>query len=166
MQKKQSRQVFAMNEKLKINIYKGLPIILEKIKTVALASVIGKPSSWINHKLTNYVTAGVEKRFFESDLELLNMAVESLGNEIAAHVIEFSDDREAVIAQIRELSMFVAMPYIYDKVMHQKRQWYNCRMLPRKPGGKATSFKEDDIVTINMAVMQISNELRSIEFTL
>lgn len=152
--------------KTQVNIYKGLPMILEKVKGIALASVIGKPSSWLNHKLINYVVNGIEKRFFASDLELINTGLESLGQEIALHLIQYNADREDVIKQVRELSNFIIMPYIYDKVLKQKRQWYNCRMLPRKPGGKASSFKEDDILKINMAVMQITNELKSTEFIL
>ena len=155
-----------MNEKIQIDIYKGLPMVLEKVKGVALAAVIGKPSSWLNHKLEHYTVNGVERRFFDYDVELLNAAIYSLGCEISSSLIEYSPEREKVIKQVRELAKIVSMPYIYKNVLEKKDQWFRCRLLSRKPGGKVSSFKEDDILKINMAAMQIANELKSIEFVL
>ena len=155
-----------MNEKIQIDVYKGLPMILEKVKGVALAAVIGKPSSWFNHKLDHYIANGVERRFFDYDVELLNSAIYSLGCEISSSLIEYSVDREDVIKQVKGLAKIVSMPYIYRNVLNKKDQWFTCRLLARKPGGKVSSFKEDDILRINMAAMQIANELKSIEFTL
>ena len=155
-----------MNEKIQIDVYVGLPMILEKVKGVALAAVIGKPSPWINHKLDRYVAEGKERRFFPADLGILNGAIYELGSEITSLLIEYSADREDVIKQIKELSKIVSIPYIYTNVLKQKEGWFRSRMLPRKPGGKATSFKEEHILQINMAAMQIANELKSIEFVL
>ena len=56
--------------------------------------------------------------------------------------------------------------YLYNEVMKKDKRWFERRMQPRKPGGKACSFKEDDILRINMGAMQVANELKSIEFTL
>ena len=50
-----------MEEKLKINIYKGLPMVMEKINTVALAAVIGRTDVWIYNKLRHLVIKGKEK---------------------------------------------------------------------------------------------------------
>ena len=155
-----------MNEKLKVNIYKGLPMILEKVKVVALAKVVGKADSWIHGKLRHNVRKGVEQRFVESDIELINKALGEFGDLIAGRLIEFSDDREAVIGQIRAVGEFVAMPYIYEDVLKQERRWYVNRMVARKPGKKVCSFKEDDILKMNMGIMQIANELCSIELIL
>ena len=155
-----------MNEKIQIDVYKGLPMILEKVKGVALASVIGKDSTWIYRKLDHYIINGCEHRFFEHDINLLNSALPFLGDEILSQIIKYSADREDVIHQIRELSKIISMPYVYRNVLNKKDQWFRCRLLARKPGGKVSSFKEDDILRINMAAMQIANELKSIELTL
>ena len=109
-----------MNEKLKINIYKGLPMILEKVKVVVLAKVVGKVDSWIHSKLRHNEIKGVEQRFVESDIGLINKVLGEFGSLIAGCVIEFSDDREAVIQQIKSASNYVAMPYIYEEVLKQK----------------------------------------------
>ena len=155
-----------MNEKLKVNVYKGLPMILEKVKTIALADVIGKADSWMTMKLRHNEVKGRKLEFYESDIELINNGLEKLGELIASKLIEYTADREQVIASIREVDTYVSMPYIYLDVLKQDRQWYSNRMRERKPGGKASSFKEDDILKMNMGIMQIANELRSIELTL
>ena len=155
-----------MNGKIQINIYKGLPMVLEKIKAVALAAVIGKYSSWLKHKQTHYVIKGRAQEFVESDISLINNGLQMLGEEISSNLVNYSSDRDEVIKQVKQLDQFVSMPYIYTDIMKKNRAWYSHRMSKRTPEGKACSFKEDDILQINMAAMQIANELRSIEFTL
>ena len=71
-----------MNEKIQIDIYKGLPMILGKVKSVALSAVIGKSNSWINNKINRYVLKGKVAGFVESDLMLINNALELLGEEM------------------------------------------------------------------------------------
>lgn len=155
-----------MDEKLQIDIYKGLPIILEKIKTVALAAVIGKTDAWITIKLRHNLSNGKPWEFIPEDIPLINNGINLLGQEISQNLIEFNSDREDVIEQVKVLDQYISMPYIYDTVMGKKRHWYAGRMVHRKPGRKVCTFKEDDILAINMAAMQIANELKSIEFVL
>lgn len=160
------KTIKSMNGKLCINVYKGLEMVLAKINKVALAAVIGRESSWIGNKYHHNIIKGNVQEFVESDLALLNEGLEILGNEIQCSLITYSDDREQVIEQIKELRKMVFMPYIYLEVMKVKKTWFDSRMKPRKPGGKVCSFKEDDVLKINMAAMQIANELKSIEFVL
>ena len=155
-----------MEEKIQIDVYDGIPMVLEKVKGVALAAVIGKPSTWIDDKLKRRVRNGCALYFSEKDVALLNNGLYMLGSEIASSMVSYNSDREDVISQIKELAKLLVMSYIYTNALKQKEHWYKCRMLARKPGGKATSFKEEHILQINMAAMQIANELRSIEFVL
>lgn len=155
-----------MEEKLKINIYKGLPMVMEKINTVALAAVIGRTDVWIYNKLRHLVIKGKEKVFIEEDLPLINKGLELLGSEIASSMVVYNADREDVIAQLKELRKLVSMPYICEDVLKVQKRWMSSRMCARSKEGKACSFKEDDILRINMAAMQIANELRTIEMTL
>ena len=97
---------------------------------------------------------------------LINNGLEILGDEILQSLVTYSSDRDAVIAQIKDLRGLVCMPYIYEDVLKVKKSWFDSRMRPRNKEGKATSFKEDDILRINMAAMQIANELKSIELVL
>lgn len=155
-----------MNEKIQINIYKGLPMVLEKIKAVALCAVIGKCNSWLKHKQIHYVIKGRAQEFVPSDLELINNGIQMLGEEIANNLVVFSENREDVIKQVKILDSYVSMPYVYQDVMKKTRSWFSNRMKRRSIEGKACSFKEDEILTINMSAMQIANELKSIEFIL
>ena len=155
-----------MSDKLKVNIYVALPMILEKVKVISLAKFVGKTDAWVLNKLRHAVIKGVPQEFYESDLPLVNNALHQLGDAIAGCVVTYVPDREQVIASVRAVDAYVSMPYIYLDVLKQKRLWYANRMRERKPGGKASSFKEEDIQKMNMGIMQIANELRSIELVL
>lgn len=155
-----------MSDKLKVNIYVALPMILEKVKMVALSKFIGKTDAWTLNKLRHAVVKGVPQEFYETDLPLVNNALHQLGEAIAGSVVTYVSDREQVIASVRSVDAYVSMPYIYLDILKQKRLWFANRMRERKPGGKASSFKEEDIQKINMGIMQIANELRNIELIL
>lgn len=155
-----------MEGKLQINIYKGLPMILEKVKAVALSAVMGKSNTWMDTKMNHRIVKGDEKKFIEDDLPLINNGLDNLGDEILQNLVVYSSDRNEVIAQVKELCKFVSMPYIYTEVLKVKKHWVESRMRCRSKEGKACSFKEDDILRINMAAMQIANELKSIEMVL
>ena len=152
--------------KLQVNVYKGLPVLLGKVKAVALASVLGKADTWIHMKMRHNVVKGKALEFVQSDLDLLNAYMPLLGDEILHSLIVYNNDREEVIPQIRELAKLISMSYVCEDVMGKKKRWYDARMARRSAEGKATSFKEEDIIAINMAAMNVANELKSIEFTL
>lgn len=152
--------------KLQINVYKGLPMLLGKIKVVSIAAVIGKSDTWIHMKMRHNEVKGKSLKFVQSDLDLINISMPVLGDEILQSLVVYSPDRENVIPQIRELSKLVSMQYICMDVMGKKKRWYDTRMAKRTVEGKASSFKEEDVLQINMAAMNIANELKNIEFTL
>ena len=153
-------------EKKQINIYEGLPMILEKIKAVALAAVIGKSDSWTYNKLNHCVKKGFEQKFNEEDLPLINNGLEALSIETTSTLVEYNTDRENVINQIKELRKLVSMQYLCVEVLKENKRWMDSRMRHRPEGGKVCSFKEDDIHAINKAAMQIANELKSTELVL
>lgn len=153
-------------DRKQVNIYEGLPMILEKINCVALTSVIGKSDSWIRNKLAHHVIKGKAKEFILTDLEIINKGLILLGDEIMQNLIDYKEDREEVIVQIKELRKIVSMPYIYLDILKVQKRWFESRMRPRPEGGKVCSFKEDDIHAINKAAMLIANELKSTELIL
>ena len=155
-----------MSGKLQVNIYKGLPMVLEKINAVALAAVIGKSSSWLGNKLHHNVIKGKTQEFVLSDMPLINNGLSILGDEIMGSLLVYDANRDKVITQIKELRKLIYIPYICFEVLKVEKMWFDRRMRPRSPDGKATSFKEDDILRINMGIMQIANELKSIELVL
>jgi len=104
--------------------------------------------------------------FVQSDLDLINDSMPVLGEEILQSLVVYDTDREKVIPQVRNLARLVSMQYITMDVMGKKKRWYDGRMAKRTSEGKASSFKKEDILQINMAAMNIANELKSIEFIL
>lgn len=155
-----------MEVKLQINVYKGLPIVLEKVKSVALSAVIGKSNAWLNQKLTHCIVKGRVAEFYPQDLPLLNEGIGRLGDEILSSLVVYSSDREQVVEQMKALAKMVSMPYIYGDVMKKQRFWYTARTQRCSPGCRVCSFSEDDVLTINMNAMRIASELKSLEFIL
>lgn len=155
-----------MKVKQQINVYKGLPMVLEKVKSVALSAVIGKSNGWLNLKLGHYEVKGRKQEFYEQDIPLLNDGLNRLGDEILNNLVVYGTEREQVIEQMKALAKIVCMPYIYGEVLKKSRLWYANRTRKRSSEGKASSFAEDDILRINMAAMNIANELKITEFTL
>ena len=155
-----------VDKKIQIDIYKGLPMVLEKVKSVALSAVMGKCNTWLNNKMNGYTVNGKTFAFTDNDIPQINNGLQLLGEEISQSMVQFVDNREEVIRQVKLLATFVRMPYIYSTVMGKTKAWYDNRKLAKIPGRKVNTFKEDDILAINMAAMQIANELRSIEFVL
>ena len=155
-----------MGVKLQMNVYMGLPMLLDKIKVVALAAVTGKADSWMLMKLRHSIVKGRALEFVQSDLDLINASMPVLGDEILQSLVVFDADREKVIPQVRNLARLVSMQYITMDIMGKKKRWYDGRMAKRTSEGKASSFKEEDILQINMAAMNIAKELKSIELIL
>lgn len=155
-----------MGVKLQMNVYMGLPMLLDKIKVVALAAVTGKADSWMLMKLRHSVVKGRALEFVQSDLDLINASMPVLGEEILQSLVVYNADREKVIPQVRNLARLLSMQYITMDIMGKKKRWYDGRMAKRTSEGKASSFKEEDILQINVAAMNIANELKSIELIL
>lgn len=153
-------------EKLKINIEKGLPIVQEMIKTVAITNEMGKSTGWIYFKQRHYVMNGKVQGFTETDVTAINNAVTTIGERIKGMIINYHTDREEVIKQVRVLANIVRMAYIYKNRMDKKKVWYDNRMKRTPENGMVNSFSQDDVFHINLAVMEIANKLLGMEFTL
>lgn len=152
--------------KLKIPYEKSLPMIQEMIKMVALASEIGKDSSWIHNKQNHNRVREKERTFNESNIVELNEGLESIGNKLLQTIISSDCGREEIIAQVKSLSTIVSMPYLYEKKMGKNRAWYSNRMKKPSPSGLRYYFNEEDILSMNMSIREIANKLLSIEITL
>ena len=120
----------------------------------------------MNNKIAHYLSKGKYSEFYEDDIQLINKGLYILSDEISQYMVEYMDDHEEVIRQVKSLAKIICMPYVYGKVMGKPKSWYDNRKLEKLPGRKVNSFKEDDIHAINKAAMQIANELKSTEFIL
>lgn len=153
-----------MEPKIKINIYTALPDILVKVKGVALTATIGKTSAWMSQKLKRMVVKGAAKEFVQADVDTLNLALARLSEELATKRIVYTDNRDEVIEQVKEVAKIVSMPYIYMDVLKKNKFWYTNRIAATRKMN--SSFSEDDILQINLAVLGIANHLKIVELTL
>lgn len=152
--------------KMRVNIYRALPFIFPKIKVVALSAIMGKDNSWVNNRLANTPHAGRRVyHFYAADLPIVNRGLNLLGEEIMQNLIEYSEDRDEVIRQVKQLASLVNMPYIYRDTMKQPADWYKDRVRPTNPKYNST-FTKLDIMCFNYVARQIAAELMSVEMVL
>lgn len=153
-------------EKLQIEVNKGMAMVAEMVKMKAFSEASGKLQSWWSCKMNHIVRKGKECKFEASDLPVLNATLEKFGAQVAEIQLIYSEDREAVVEQIRKLDTIVSMPYIYNNVMGKGRTWYMNRMRRTITNNRPYYFKEEDILQMNIAIIDISNRLKNIEFVL
>lgn len=149
-------------QKIKIDVEKGLPIVLDMVKSVAFVKEIGKSDSWMYNKLNHNVICDIEGRFSGSDAELLNKGMKILGTKLLGVRITYSEDRQDVIDQVKSVAKVIRMPYIYIDRMGKCKDWYKNRTCNRK-GTVTPRFSEDDILFFNMSIVEIANKLLSME---
>lgn len=152
--------------KLQINIEKGLPIVQEMVKTVIISNIIGKSSGWIYYRQNHYIIKGKIYEFVQSDVDAINEAITLIGERLKENMITYSDNREEVIRQVKEVSAIVKSAYIYDERLGKNKMWWDNRIKKVSKKGLNSSFSADDVLNINLVVMDIANKLLGIEFTL
>lgn len=153
-------------EKLQINIEKGLPIVQEMVKTVIISNIIGKSSGWIYYRQNHYILKGKVYEFVQLDVDAINEAIRVIGERLKGKMITYSDDREDVIRQVKEVSAIAKSAYIYGGRLGKNKMWWNNRIKKVSKNGLNSSFSSDDVLNINLIVMDIANKLLGIEFTL
>jgi hypothetical protein len=150
-----------------VGVYKGLDMVFQMVQKKSVAEAIGKSSVWMANKYNRTFTSGRQHEFYESDMDMLNIAVGRVGNQLRSTRIVYSGDRDDLIEQINtKLQPIVRMPYIYEVRLGKNRGWYNHRMSKVPPSGQVRCFTEDDILQINLAVAEIAARLLSIELVI
>lgn len=152
--------------KLQINIEKGLPMVQKMVKTVIISNIIGKNSGWIYYRQNHYIIKRKVHEFVQSDVDAINEAITVIGEQLKEKMITYSDNREEVIRQVKEVSTIVKSAYIYGERLGKNRMWWENRLKKVSKNGLCSSFSADDVLNINLAVMDIANKLLGIEFTL
>lgn len=152
-------------EKSIISVDKGLPMVKEMVRLAVIAKEMDMSYSTLDNKMNQRMILKWPAKFTKKDVFMLNTSIQAIGERLLRMRI-LSVDRESVIEQIQLISEIVYMPYIYDKVMGKKQQWYYNRMKKVGPHQKKMSFSEEDILQFNKAIIDIANKLLSIEMTL
>lgn len=154
-------------ERVKFGIYEGLPELLEAVKGTALCAEIGKVAEWMNSRLKRRKNGPYSiRKFTESDVQLVNQAVWSLGKKLSDVTIEYSTDRQVVIDQIKEKLAPVFLTYVAVKKMGWSDKKFKHRMVNSSAKGSYLSFTESDVQQIVLSVREIAARMLSMEFYL
>lgn len=162
---KEEKTIIPSVERTSINIYEGLPIMLEAVKGTALCEEIGKVAEWLNSRLKRRKNGPYSiRKFSEIDVQLVNQAVWSLGKKLYETNIDYSDDRQVVIDQIKEKYSAVFQNYIAEKKLGWSDKKFKHRMVNSAAKGSYLSFTETEVQQIVLGVREIASWMLSIEF--
>nr|DAL63033.1 MAG TPA_asm: protein of unknown function (DUF5053) [Caudoviricetes sp.] len=157
-------------QKIKIPAKQGLAMISEMIKLSYLCNYLNRSTGWIYNKMNHAETSTTSAGFNEKDLLGINTALENIGNELLQKRILPIDNpdidikirKEDTARQLKEVSSIISMPYIYVNKLGKNNIWYAKRIA----NASRYKFSDKDILTINMAIIEIGSKLLSIELTL
>lgn len=150
-------------QRIKLEVYQGLPIVQEMIKDLAITREMGESIVWIGQRQFKRTIRNYQFTFTKEDVVKLNEAIWRIGERLAATTIEYSENRQIVIDQIKGKLSEVFLSFICTNKLQKSIHWWNDKMKKTSSKGNKTSFKQDDILKINLAVAEIAARLLSIE---
>lgn len=145
-----------MEKRIKIGVRMGLPIVREMITATAMTIEYRDDCQWLTKK-------DRLSKVKPYQIERLNAAIWRIGERLAGVFIHYSDDRQAVIDQIKEHLHPVKLRYIYERHLGHDTAWWTYRTRSLRGKGYGYSFTEQEVFHINLAVKEISARLLSIE---
>lgn len=142
--------------RVKISVFLGLPIIQDMITNMAIKNVLNEPCQWlvIKERLAKIKPYQVDK---------LNSAISSIAETLSKVHIEFSDDRQVVLDQIKFHLKPVKLKYIYEKHLGKDLTWWTYRTRKLIGNGYGYTLTEEEVLRINLAIDDIASRLRRIE---
>lgn len=157
-------------QKIKIPVEQGLTLISEMIKLSYLCSYLNRSTGWIYNKMNHAETSTTSTGFNEKDLSDINKALEEIGTGLLQKRIVPIENpdvgikciKQDIVRQLKEISVIVSMPYIYINKLGKNNIWY----AKRTAKASRYRFSDEDILSINMAIVEIGSKLSSIELTL
>lgn len=150
-------------QRIKLEVYQGLPIVQEMIKDLAITKEMGETLTWIGQRQFKRTIRNFTYSFTENDVAKLNAAIWRIGERLSTTTIEYKEDRQEVINQIKEKLSEVFLSFICTNKLQKSIHWWNDKMKNSDSKGNKTSFKPEDILNINLAIAEIATRLLSIE---
>lgn len=152
------------NEKIKVDFHKGISIIREMLKLTAVSSRTGKSKAWFDFRVVG--TTEVK----EEDLERINKAIHTAGWEVSETTLSLYHPNpeeslaagENIVEQMKTLQKTLAMDYLFRRTLGKDMKWLNNRL--SQP--KRYKFKDEEILTMNLALKEIGSKLMAIELIL
>lgn len=151
-------------QRIKLEVYQGLPIVQEMIKDLAITKEMGENVAWLDRRQNRRMSRNFQFTFTENDVAKLNAAIWRIGERLAATTIEYSENRQEVINQIKEKLSPIFLSFICTNKLQKSIHWWNNRLKNSEAKGTKADFCSEDILKINLAVAEIAARLLSIEF--
>lgn len=153
-------------QRIKLEVYQGLPIVQEMIKDLAITREMGETITWIGQRQFKRTIRNFTYSFTENDVAKLNAAIWRIGERLSVTTIEYKEDRQEVINQIKEKLSEVFLSFICTNKLQKSIHWWNNRLKSSEAKGTKASFLPEDIAKINLAVAEIATRLLSIELVI
>lgn len=131
------------------------------MKKTAIARGLGIDQSTYQNKLKNNITSNAKhsyvfSRFNQEDIDRLNAWLPQLAMQLPTMIVRWSDDREAVIEQVRNLKPLLNLNYISEKYLGMRHRNFMERCSTRTSKGYNTSFNQQDIDRLNSAIIDFA----------
>lgn len=155
------------NEKIRQEVYTHLPELLKFVKSKAVAAEMGKSIQWFTSRVNRQKNGKYSIRQFRpEDMELLNKAIERIANRLLNTTINYSDNRQEVIDEIRaKLNVL-----FFKSIVVNKMGWTDSKlrvtMANSTTKGHILTFTASDVQQITLAVREIAMRMLSIEYYL
>lgn len=155
------------NEKVKLGIYQHIPELLKTIKASAVCAEVGMTIQLFNNKL-HHTTNGKYsvRKFSQSDVDLINKGVWALAEKLSVVSIEYSEDRQEVIDQIKaKLSGVFLKSVAMHKMGWSETKFKSC-MVRTSSKGQYMTFTKEDVQQLTLSVREIAMRMLSVEYYL
>lgn len=155
------------NKKIRQEVYQNLPELLKYVKSKAVAAEMGKSIQWLTSRVNRQKNGKYSiRQFHAEDMELINKAIERIANRMLAVTINYSDDRQEVIDEIRgKLNELFIKSIIVYKMGWTDTKAKNC-MANSSSKGRHLTFTPCNVQQITLAVREIAQRMLSIEYYL
>lgn len=127
------------------------------LKKTYVARCMGMAPSTYGNKLVNNIISNSKStyicsRFNDADASRLEEWLPRLADELSTIHIEWSDDRNKVIDQIRSLKPMFNLHYISEQYVGMERRKFLVRCVKHSDKFANSSFNQRDIDRINAAI--------------
>lgn len=155
------------NEKVKLGIYQHIPELLKTVKASAICAEAGMTIQLFNNKLHHTANSKYSvRKFSQSDVELINNGIWALAEKLSVVSIEYSENRQGVIDQIKNrLSGIFLKSVAVNKMGWTETKFKSC-MVKTSSKGRYMTFTEADIQQLILSVREIAMRMLSIEYYL
>lgn len=155
------------NDKIRQEVYQHLPELLKYVKSKAVAAEMGKPEHWFTPRVNRQKNGKYSVRQFRpEDMELLNKAIENIANRLLTVTINYSDNRQEVVDEIRSKfkELFIKSIIVY-KMGWSDGKCKSC-MCNSTNKGHYLTLTASDVQQITLAVREIAMRMLSVEYYL